>query len=465
MSVPQPGPNREPTRERARWTVVTPARSLVPLVLAVGAVGLVLHLLQGILLPFVIAAVTAYVCVPLIDWVMARTRLPRWPVALCVLALLMGAAALLVLLGLPVLLGQAQSLVTDLHGAVADLMRALIGKHSVHVLGSTLDAERVSDQIVGALQHWTNGGQLLTVIGWGAAAAFGFMLVWVLMGYFLVDAPAIASGLRWLVPPGRRALAEQVWQELDPILRRYFVGVAVVVAYATTAAYLGLELLLGLHHALALALLTGVLEVIPVIGPLAAAVVAGLAVVGLRALHGGHPAPSAVTHPPTSARTSTAVVTLVPVGAQGFEENPSGANLAIDNSSATAWQTHWYIGNPVFGGLQQGSGLILDMGRSVRLSSVTVTFGSVPGADVQIKIGNPANPVPPQDAPDTAQAIANSMTTVAQQSNVSNTVTFPVTSTATGRYVLIWFTKLPPMAGQSNKYQAEIFNVVVKGVG
>jgi len=103
--------------------------------------------------------------------------------------------------------------------------------------------------------------------------------VWVLMGYFLVDAPAIASGLRWLVPPGRRALAEQVWQELDPILRRYFVGVAVVVAYATTAAYLGLELLLGLHHALALALLTGVLEVIPVIGPLAAAVVAGLVAV------------------------------------------------------------------------------------------------------------------------------------------------------------------------------------------
>jgi hypothetical protein len=202
-----------------------------------------------------------------------------------------------------------------------------------------------------------------------------------------------------------------------------------------------------------------------VIVVLAAAVVAGLAVVGLRALHGGHPAPSAVTHPPSSARTSTAVVTLVPVSAQGFDENPSGANLAIDNSPATAWQTHWYIGNPVFGGLQQGSGLILDMGRSVKLSSVRVTFGSIPGADVQIKIGNPATPVPPQNAPDTAQAIANSMTTVAQQSDVSNTVTFPVTSTASGRYVLIWFTKLPPMAGQSNKYQAEIFNVVVKGVG
>ena len=279
MSARQPEPDSEPTRERARWTVVTPARSLTPLVLAIGALGVVLHLLQGILLPFVIAGVTAYVCAPLVDWVMARTRLPRWPVALCVLALLMGAVALLGFLGLPVLLGQARSLMSDLHGAIADLTRALIGRHSVHVLGSTLDAERVADQIVGGLQRWVNGGELLTVVGWGAAAAFGFMLVWVLRGYFLVDAPAIASGLRWLVPPGRRALAGQVWHELDPLLRRYFIGVAVVVAYATAAAYLGLGLLLGLHHALALALLTGLLEIIPVIGPLAAAVVAGLVAV------------------------------------------------------------------------------------------------------------------------------------------------------------------------------------------
>jgi predicted PurR-regulated permease PerM len=83
----------------------------------------------------------------------------------------------------------------------------------------------------------------------------------------------------WLVPPHRRARVEQIWHELDPLLRRYFIGVAAVVAYATIVAYLGLGLLLGLHHALVLALLTGVLEVIPIVGPLAAAVIAGLVAV------------------------------------------------------------------------------------------------------------------------------------------------------------------------------------------
>jgi hypothetical protein len=103
------------------------------------------------------------------------------------------------------------------------------------------------------------------------------------------------------------------------------------------------------------------------------------------------------------------------------------------------------------------------MGRPVRLSSVQVTFESTPGADVQIKIGNPSNPSPPQNDPAVAQSIASSMTTVAQRSDVTGTVTFPVSSKASGQYILIWFTKLAPMAGHPNKFQGDISDVVVKG--
>jgi predicted PurR-regulated permease PerM len=274
MSAPRPG--REAAREPARWTVAAAPRSLTPLLLLSGAAALVLHELQTILLPFVIAGVTAYVCAPLVDSLAARTRAPRWLAALAVLAVLMAAAALLGWLGLPPLVTQVEGVVADLHGAVADFMRAMIGTHSVQLLGSNLDAQRAADLVVSSIGQWMNGTQLLGVLGWGAAAAFGFMLVWVLMGYFLVDAHTIGAGLLWLVPPRARPRAERIWRELDPVLRRYFIGVAVVVAYATTAAYLGLGLVLGLHHAFVLALLTGVLEIIPMVGPVAAAVVAGL---------------------------------------------------------------------------------------------------------------------------------------------------------------------------------------------
>jgi hypothetical protein len=148
-----------------------------------------------------------------------------------------------------------------------------------------------------------------------------------------------------------------------------------------------------------------------------------------------------------------ASVVLRPLRAHGVDETSANAGLAIDNDLSTAWKTSWYLGDPVFGGLKRGSGLILDMGHPVRLSSVQVTFGSVPGADVQVKVGN--------GDPRSAAAVG-AMTTVVRADDVGGTHTFTVRSQATGRYVLIWFTRLPPEAGAPGRYQAEIFNVILR---
>jgi predicted PurR-regulated permease PerM len=99
-----------------------------------------------------------------------------------------------------------------------------------------------------------------------------------------VSGERIAAGVFWIVPPHRRPLVARIWRRLDPVLLRYFIGVLAVVAYATVAAYIGLGVILGIRHAVLLALLTGVLETIPVIGPTAAAVIAGL--VSLRTASG-----------------------------------------------------------------------------------------------------------------------------------------------------------------------------------
>ena len=209
-----------------------------------------------------------------------------------------------------------------------------------------------------------------------------------------------------------------------------------------------------------------------VITVLVVAIATGLAVVAYHSLRAHHGAPSSAGHNSAPARVGSTLQALTPSSAQGLEESNTNANFAIDGNPATAWQTHFYIGNPVFGGLQSGSGLILDMGHSVNVSSVTVAFGSIPGADVQIKVGTPASPVPPPNSnnisPSEAsadQAFANAMPTVAQKAGVGGTVTFQVSGKASGQYVLIWFTKLPLMAGQPNKYQAAVYNVVVKGTG
>jgi len=203
---------------------------------------------------------------------------------------------------------------------------------------------------------------------------------------------------------------------------------------------------------------------------LAVAVVAGItfAVLHLTGSHG--PAHTgAVTRPNTSHSHSPSSVVLTPVNDQALDETNANAAAALGTTPGQFWQTQYYIGNPVFGGVKPGAGLVLNMGHPVRLSSVTVTFGQIAGANVQIRIGTPSAPLPPPTTdPNSSQTpadqqYADSMTTVSQRNDVSGTVTFPVTSTASGQYVLIWFTKLPPMAGNANRYQAEIYNVVVKG--
>jgi predicted PurR-regulated permease PerM len=244
------------------------------------AVAVPLYLLRGVLLPFVLAGIVAYVCTPLVDGLAARVKLPRWLFALAMVLVLMACAALIAWLGVPALLREVERVAGDLHGSVQGVAQALIGRHTLELMGEPVSASSVATYVVSGVHAWLgDDARIAYVAAFGVAGFFGIILVWVLLGYFLIDAHRVASGLLSLVPPARRPFVLEVWRELDPLLRRYFIGVALVVVYASGAAYVGLGLVLGLHHAVFLAALTGLLELIPVVGPAAAAIIAGLVAV------------------------------------------------------------------------------------------------------------------------------------------------------------------------------------------
>jgi len=210
--------------------------------------------------------------------------------------------------------------------------------------------------------------------------------------------------------------------------------------------------------------------------PVAARVMASMGVVlagvaiGVGVWSAGHHGSVSRTGDPPQLRAvapAVPVTVLKPVSAQGYDplssvaddpgnENTGQARYAIDGDPATAWHTQYYLNNPRLGGLKSGTGLILDMGRAVRLSSVTVSFGNVPGVNAQIKVGNSNLRSP---------AALRMFTTVSRRAGVGGTVRFPEHSAVTGRYVLIWLTRLPPQtAGSAGTYEAEILNVTVRGV-
>ena len=167
---------------------------------------------------------------------------------------------------------------------------------------------------------------------------------------------------------------------------------------------------------------------------------------------------------PSASTPLTSVTVLKPVRAAGFDpltsvaqdpgnEDSQEAGQAIDASQQTSWVSQWYY-SAEFGGLKTGSGLLIDMGRPVNFSSVTVTFNSQPGASVKLLVGN-------SDA--RSKQNLDSMKPVASASSPTGAFTFKIKATAVGRYLVVWFTKLPPMPGGGGKYQAQIFNVTVRG--
>jgi predicted PurR-regulated permease PerM len=270
-----PDPEREPDREPVRAPVERIA-AIATIAMFV-AVGVFLYLVREVLMPFVVAGIIAFVCTPLVDALAARTRAPRWLFALTVLLVLLGLTVLAGLVGAPPLAREVSGVLGDLHGATTRLVAELLGDRPVQLIGRSLDADQIATYIVDAAQGWLGEhGRAFDFAVIAFTGLFGILLTFVILAYGLIDAHRLGRGLLWLAPPRHRPLVAEIWRRLNPLLRRYFVGVALVVVYAATAAYIGLGLFLGIHGAVFLALLTGVLEVIPVVGPAASAIIAGL---------------------------------------------------------------------------------------------------------------------------------------------------------------------------------------------
>ena len=256
------------------------------------ATAFTLYELRLILIPFALAAVVSYICAPAIAFASARFRLPRALVSIVAFLIILAFGAVVGWLGFPPLVREFTHMATDFHGALDKLAETLVGSGKVSLLGQSMDAHQLADTMSHAIRNWLANARVLSMIaGTAFVSGFGFLLTLVLLFFFMLTGPSIVRGLLWLVPPGQRPLIEDhILLQLDPVLRRYFIGVVAVVCFATVFAYIGLGLVLGVPHAVFLALITGILEAIPIVGPAVAAAIAGLVAIqhnsGLAAIIG-----------------------------------------------------------------------------------------------------------------------------------------------------------------------------------
>lgn len=264
------------TRDREPENAASMAVDVVAVLLVLFAVIVFFYLIHTVLLPFVFAAVAAFLLTPVVDWLAAKSQTPRIAVALIVFSVLLILIGLAAYLAVPVLIQEVYRTLTHLQEIIERPLENLVGNGKIQILGQSVSASDIAGEAVARLRSMLQGSALTTIVMTTFGGVLGLFLTLTLLAYFLATGGQVVRGLLRLFPPDWRPVTARIFVTLRPILLRYFVGVAAVVVYAGSAAYLGLGLFLHLQHAVLLAALTGLLEALPFVGPVLSAVAAGL---------------------------------------------------------------------------------------------------------------------------------------------------------------------------------------------
>ncbi len=250
---------------------------------------------RSLIAPIVTAMILAYLLNPVVNFLQRRTRLSRGRSILIVYLVI-----ILIFVGGSVAVGviavdQAVALYTNL----PDLFdRALVTSQKLFdqaldtaiVIGplqldpgsmvSGVDVQLMISQISSlARPAFSVGGSLATQLTQATITWFGLaLLVFALSIYLVRDAPKIGPAISNIAhQPGYRQDADRLINSFVLIWNAYLRGQVILALTISVAVSLVLTLL-GVSNALALGALAGLLEFLPIIGPIISAVVAILVV-------------------------------------------------------------------------------------------------------------------------------------------------------------------------------------------
>lgn len=238
------------------------------LVLALVAAALWWH--AGVLLPFVLSMVLAYVLRPGVDRLI-RARVPRvLAVALSLLMVFLTASVLLLLL-VPIV----SQLVPMIRSQLPDLLtqgwQALVPRLSALGVEVPSSIDQVKAQLVELLQtHGSEWGSALwrsaVAGGSGLFALLGYaFLVPMLAFYWLLDWDRLTQAARGLLPWRVRPALNELLDEVDSLMGQYLRGQALVMLILAVYYSVGLSLF-GFKLALPIGVFTGLAVCIPYLG-------------------------------------------------------------------------------------------------------------------------------------------------------------------------------------------------------
>lgn len=256
--------------EMPRWSTTT-KRLVVAALIAAALV--VIHLADRIVPPFVWAAILAFVLAPLVRALEVRAGWRRTYAA---------AAVYIALLALLVVVGR---LLIPLIGVELGQIRrdapTLVGNAET-VINETLVGLGLQPLDVSLTFRDVGGSAARMVIPFvfGALSLLLEFLLFLIATFFLLrDGPRLGSWLGRQLPATYQSELAPLFRDVNALLGHYVRGQMILIVIMATVTTIGLTIL-NVPFSVLLGIVTGVLETIPIVGPITAGAIAVLVALG-----------------------------------------------------------------------------------------------------------------------------------------------------------------------------------------
>lgn len=242
--------------------------------LLVTALGLI-YLLSPILAPFLIAAILAYICSPLVDR-LAKLQLGKWHISrtlstLLVLTLVVGIVILVFLIIVPLLQKELVTVAERLpqyFSTIKDRLEPWLMQHFGVALA--IDSNQIQEIVT---KHWKSAGNLLAPV-LAAVSTHGLALIaWLanllliplVLFYLLRDWHVLVHKVADLLPRRWYAKTAEIAGEIDRMLAEFLRGQLSVMLAMSLFYSVGLWMA-GLELAIPIGLIAGLLGFVPYLG-------------------------------------------------------------------------------------------------------------------------------------------------------------------------------------------------------
>jgi predicted PurR-regulated permease PerM len=255
---------------------LSPVAKFITVAIIVALTILLVQAAAHILTPFIAAAITTYLFNPLITFLNRRTRVSR-AVWICLLYIAIGVLiyGLARSLGPLIAIQYADFRDRLIPTIIVELPRQLAAYETIDFGGFSVDLGEIERPVIDFLRDTTLSlpATVPHLVFTALESVILFVTYLIVTFYLLMQTEQIVVKFYSLVPAPYRAEIRGLGHRIDEILGGYIRGTLLLIPIMSVLTYIALTIL-GVRYALVIAIASGILEIIPLVGPWSAAGIA-----------------------------------------------------------------------------------------------------------------------------------------------------------------------------------------------